>query len=222
MGTVYLIRHGQASFGTDDYDRLSPLGHRQCVALGEWMRHRGLAFDAVIRGSLRRHEQSLQAISEGLPGLPSAVVWPELNEYDSEALVRTVQPDAAPPPMTPDAARQHFRWLREGLLQWMSGRSQPKGMPNWEAFSSGVAGALEWARERHAGNVLLVSSGGPISTAVGQVLGIPAAGTVELNLRLRNSAVTEMLSSPKRLALLSFNGLPHLDSPERRHWETYA
>ncbi|NDC60964.1 MAG: histidine phosphatase family protein, partial [Betaproteobacteria bacterium] len=25
MGTLYLVRHGQASFGADDYDQLSPL-----------------------------------------------------------------------------------------------------------------------------------------------------------------------------------------------------
>ena len=31
MGILYLVRHGQASFGEADYDRLSPLGHRQCV-----------------------------------------------------------------------------------------------------------------------------------------------------------------------------------------------
>jgi broad specificity phosphatase PhoE len=65
MGTLHLVRHGQASFGAADYDQLSELGTRQCVALGEWMARRGLRFEAVLRGSLRRHVQSLDAITQG-------------------------------------------------------------------------------------------------------------------------------------------------------------
>ncbi|MCH1491392.1 MAG: histidine phosphatase family protein, partial [Luminiphilus sp.] len=29
MASIYLIRHGQASFGSDNYDQLSPVGQRQ-------------------------------------------------------------------------------------------------------------------------------------------------------------------------------------------------
>ncbi|HCT4576619.1 TPA: histidine phosphatase family protein, partial [Pseudomonas aeruginosa] len=35
MGSIYLIRHGQASFGADDYDVLSPTGIRQAEILGD-------------------------------------------------------------------------------------------------------------------------------------------------------------------------------------------
>ncbi|MDO8419608.1 MAG: histidine phosphatase family protein, partial [Rubrivivax sp.] len=69
MGTLYLVRHGQASFGAADYDQLSDLGARQCRALGRWFRERGVAFEGVLRGTLRRHEQSLAAIAEGHGGL---------------------------------------------------------------------------------------------------------------------------------------------------------
>jgi broad specificity phosphatase PhoE len=41
MGTLYLVRHGQASFGADDYDQLSELGRRQSVRLGEYLRGKG-------------------------------------------------------------------------------------------------------------------------------------------------------------------------------------
>lgn len=69
MGTLYLVRHGQASFGAADYDQLSPLGHQQCVKLGEYWRARGLRFDAVLTGSLKRHAQSFAGIAEGMPGI---------------------------------------------------------------------------------------------------------------------------------------------------------
>jgi broad specificity phosphatase PhoE len=67
-----------------------------------------------------------------------------------------------------------------------------------------------------------VSSGGPISTAVGHVLGTTPETTIELNLRIRNSALTEFAFTPKRHMLLSYNHLPHLDHPERLAWMTYA
>ena len=66
MGTLYLVRHGQASFGAEDYDQLSALGRQQAVRLGEHWRARGLGFDAVITGTLRRHTQTLEGIAEGL------------------------------------------------------------------------------------------------------------------------------------------------------------
>ena len=66
MGTLYLVRHGQASFGAADYDQLSPRGHEQCRLLGAYWRERGQRFDAVFTGTLKRHAQSLAGIVEGL------------------------------------------------------------------------------------------------------------------------------------------------------------
>ena len=86
-----------------------------------------------------------------------------------------------------------------------------------------ITDALDHVRSEHLGQpVLLVSSGGPISTAVGQVLGLSPERTIELNMRIRNSAVTEFEFSAKRHQLLTFNTLAHLDAPEHRDWITYA
>ena len=70
--------------------------------------------------------------------------------------------------------------------------------------------------------MLLVSSGGPIATAVGHVLGTSPDTTIELNLRIRNSGLTEFAFNPKRHMLVAYNHLPHLDHPDRRDWETYS
>ena len=220
MGTLYLVRHGQASFGAEDYDRLSDLGRRQCAQLGSWMKGRGLAFEAVLRGSLRRHRESLEALAGELPGLPEALEWPGLNEYDSEAVVRSVHAGELPRPDNPEAYRLHFRLLREGLTRWMAGQVQPEGMPSWEGFLQGVTRALDHVRTQHQGDVLLVSSGGPIATAVAHVLDAPPATAIELNLRIRNSALTEFAFTPKRHMLVTYNTLPHLDAPEYSDWVT--
>ena len=223
MGTLYLVRHGQASFGADDYDQLSPRGHEQAVRLGAYWRERGLQFDAVLCGTLRRHAQTLQGIQQGLEGTPEPLLMPGLNEYDSHALIHCVHPMPLPRPDTPELYKQHFRLLCDAMAQWMAGTISPAGMPCWDDFSGGVRAALDHVRRQHTGhNVLLVSSGGPIAAAVGEVLCTPPEVTITLNMRIRNSAVTEFSISPKRLMLQTFNTLPHLDTPEHRGWATHA
>jgi len=223
MGTLYLVRHGQASFGADDYDNLSDLGHRQSVRLGEYFASRDIHFDGLIAGTLRRHKQTLAGILQGMNHAGEPVEWEGLNEYDSEAVIAAVHPEPLEKPTTKEAYRHHFRLLRDGLAQWMGGATAPAGMPSYRDFVAGVAGALDHVRANHYGqNVLMVTSGGPISTAVGHVLGTPPASTIELNMRIRNSSITEFAFTPKRHMLVCYNAIPHLDAPEYRDWVTYA
>ena len=224
MPLLTLVRHGQASFGATDYDQLSPLGQRQCRRLGDYLRTRGRRFDAVITGTLRRQVQSYDAIAAGLGAAQEPLRLAGLNEYDSAAVIATVHPQPLAKPDTPELYRHHFRLLRQGLTAWMAGTAQPVGMPRYAEFVAGVAAALDQVRRLSAGggDVLMVSSGGPIATAVGQVLGTAPEVTIELNMRIRNSAVTEFVITPKRHLLLSFNNLPHLDADEYADWVTYA
>jgi broad specificity phosphatase PhoE len=223
MGTLYLVRHGQASFGADDYDKLSELGQRQSIRLGEYFARKGIRFDAVLAGTLRRHLETLAGIREGMDQQGEHLPWQGLNEYDSEAVIATVHPDKLLKPTSPEMYRAHFRLLREGLAKWMTGDVAPEGMPSYRQFADGVASALEHVRSRHhGGNVLIVSSGGPIATAVGQVLGTSAATTIELNLRIRNTSVTEFAFTPTRHMLVSYNAIPHLEDAEHAAWVTYS
>ena len=112
--------------------------------------------------------------------------------------------------------------LRDGLAQWMAGVVSPRGMPSYVDFVHGITAALDHVRREHTGNVLLVSSGGPIATAVGHILGTPPETTIELNMRIRNSALTEFAFTPKRHMLLTYNTLPHLDHADYADWVTYA
>lgn len=224
MGNLYLVRHGQASFGAADYDNLSDLGHRQSVKLGEHFRSSGLTFDAVITGTLRRHVQTWHGIAQGMQrDDTAALAWPGLNEYDPVAIIGAIHPAPLPKPTTPEQVKGHFRLLRDGLAAWMQGKTEPVGMPRYAGFLEGVTSALDHVRANHHGqNVLIVSSGGPISTAVGHVLGTSPETTIELNLRIRNSAVCEFAFTPKRHVLVSYNTVPHLDSKPEAGWVTYA
>ena len=250
MGTLYLVRHGQASFGADDYDVLSPMGHQQSRRLGEYFKYKGLRFDAALTGTLTRQLQTFAGICEGMeatfegersegssrassPSPGSSAIhevksvgahmsWPGLNEYDSQAVIETIHPQPLEKPTTPEMYRHHFRLLKDGLAQWMAGVVSPRGMPNYTDFVAGVTSALDHVRSSYDGNVLLVSSGGPIATAVGHVLGTSPETTIELNLRIRNASVTEFAFTPKRHMLVTYNTLPHLDAPEHASWLTYA
>ena len=222
MGTLYLVRHGQASFGADDYDVLSPLGHQQSTRLGDYFKSKGIAFDAVLTGTLNRQIQTYAGICQGMGTEPAALQWPGLNEYDSHAVIAAIHPHPLEKPTSPEMFRDHFRLLKDGLAQWMAGVVSPEGMPTYTDFVAGVTGALDHIRKNCQGNVLLVSSGGPIATAVGHVLGTSPETTIELNLRIRNSSLTEFAFTPKRHMLVTYNTLPHLDAPEHAGWITYA
>ena len=224
MGTLYLVRHGQASFGADDYDQLSELGHKQSIRVGEYFARKGIRFDGLIAGTLRRHKQTLEAILQGMKQAGGEhLSWDGLNEYDSQAVIASVHPHKLEKPTSPEMYRHHFRLLRDGLAQWMAGVVSPRGMPSYDDFVAGVAGALDHVRANHYGQtVLIVTSGGPIATAVGHVLGISPETTIDLNMRIRNSSITEFAFTPKRHMLVCFNAIPHLEHEDPAQWVTYS
>ncbi len=228
MGHIYLIRHGQASFGADDYDKLSPLGHQQSERLGQYLAQRserlGLTWEAVLTGSLRRHAETWAAMAKGAGWAHTPTVWPGLDEYDSTALLQALPRDRElQDPHTPEGYKQHFRLLRDALTQWMAGTISPHGMPTYPAFVDGITSALTHIRQHCPhGNVLVVSSGGPISTLVGHLLRTPPETTIELNMQLQNTALTELVVTAHHARLVRFNTLPHLDDAAYTGWVTHA
>ena len=224
MPTLYLVRHGQASFGAADYDNLSDLGEAQALALGQYFKAKKIRFDAAYMGTLRRHAQTYAGIVQGMASDAKALLRPGLNEYDSDAVVKAIHPESLSTERTPENYRKHFRLLRDGLAAWMVGSVQPKGMLAYPDFVKGITDVLDEVRAefgaREDVRILICSSGGPISTAVGHILGTSPQTTIELNLRIRNSSVTEFAFNPKRHMLVTYNTLPHLE--DKPDWITYA
>lgn len=222
MGTLYLVRHGQASFGADDYDVLSSMGQQQSERLGEYFKYKGIVFDAALTGTLNRQIQTFAGICRGMGMNLEASKHPGLNEYDAEAVIAAIHTHKLEKPTSTEMYRNHFRLLKDGLAQWMAGVVSPRGMPSYTDFVGGITGVLDHIKTSYTGNVLIVSSGGPIATAVGHVLGTSPEATIDLNLRIRNCSVTEFAFTPKRHMLMTYNTLPHLDAPEHADWITYS
>jgi broad specificity phosphatase PhoE len=231
VGSIHVVRHGQAAFGTDDYDRLTDVGATQARLLGEYFTARNLRFDAVFTGTLLRQQQTAQALLQGGAELAADIAqehFTGLNEYDPQAIL-LAHTGNAPLPVEaaarrdPTVVREHFRMLRDALNAWAEDRIQPKGMLAFQAFQAGAVAALIEARQRFPdGRVLIVSSGGPIAAMVAAALSAPPSAAVELNLRIRNCSVTEFTSTPRRHSLLSFNAVPHLDAQPDASLITYA
>jgi broad specificity phosphatase PhoE len=220
MAELVLVRHAQASFGEDDYDRLSDLGWRQSRWLGEYFAAKGTAFDLHVSGALRRHAETLAGIAEGMGRPLEAAADARLNEYDSHALL-SAHLKGRPLPQGADR-REHFRILREAMYAWTDGTLAGHPHEPFAEFRSRVLGALDDLRRGSARRVLVVSSGGPIATILAEVLAMPWRGVVDLNLQTRNTGITELQAGASRIHFVSFNNVPHLDRPDRAGSLTYS
>lgn len=220
MGEIYLVRHGQASFGTDNYDQLSAAGIEQAQWLGRHFRNLGLSFDRVVIGALVRHRQTLE--SSGYADVESGAA-PEvesgLNEYDFHSLVDGYLRQFPPPaPIDLKDPRAFYRQLRITLGAWADG-SLTTGLPeSWADFEGRVRNSLRTLIAKpDAKRVLVVSSGGAISALVREVLGLTVDQMISMNLQMANTGITRLMFKGDKVRLQSWNALPHLERPETKH-----
>ena len=227
MSEIYFVRHGQASLGARNYDQLSPLGWEQARWLGEYFRDRGLEFDRVVIGDMRRHRETLEGISAGMGLRIEPRVDSRLNEFSFHPVLRTYCRRHRPEAPEPRTAAAFFGILREVMSAWIAGdldadlaaAACDRPVESWADFNRRV---IEGLTEAHRGGrtgerVLIVSSGGPKSLAIKHVMQLPDTSAVELMMEIRNTATTRFLGDGERLALHAFNGLAHMERPDREH-----
>ncbi len=222
MTTLLLVRHGQASLGAADYDKLSPLGERQCALLGAWWRQLGLAPAAAAMGRHLRHRESAQACLAALGAALPLEADPGLDEFDGEDVLRVHRPD-----LGDGEAIQGF-FAREdnpvrafqslfgaAVARWVGGGHDADYREPWPAFRARVLGALAAidARARAGGHaqVVVFTSGGPITVACQAALGIPDARILDLNWSLFNAGVTQVRAGSRGLRIGPVNAVPHLE-----------
>lgn len=224
MADLYLTRHGQASFGSANYDQLSQLGVQQCRWLGEYFRERNIRFNRIICGTQQRHQQSARAICEGLGQDVEFEIHAGFNEFDFATLLECfgqAYPNQAITDWT--IPRDVYRCLRVAMLAWSEGRlPEDTSLESWSDFSQRVADALDFAQELPSGKTLVASSGGAISMALSQIMGFVPQTVVNLNLQSRNSSITHCYYSPNATYVTGINAVPHLDTPERWDSVTYS
>ena len=212
---LWLVRHGQAAFATDDYDRLTDLGWQQARWLGEHLADLGTSFDRIAAGTLRRQQETAQAIAEKIGGSVETV--PGLEEYGADTLLM----NAGYPKKDPSLSRrEHFQRLRAVLLDWSM--NHVEGEETWDAFRDRVQRAVDDLTSAGEGRVIAASSGGAIAMILTHMLGLGAEHMIDFNLQARNTGITRLVFSRRTVYFNMFNAIPHLERPERRHAETYS
>lgn len=212
MSSLYLLRHGQASFGADDYDRLSPLGLRQALSAGASLAARDLYFDQVFIGPRRRHFETAEALLAAMPGAGETQRVEALDEFaEGGALLRSARLRLGERawPQAP-AARTHL--YGEEIRRWAAGADDIPECTPVEPFHRAVTGWLEQlvAQPAKGRRLLAVTSAGTIAVLVAHVLGLPRSRLAELLLVLDNAALSELVFQPGRVSLRSFNSTHHL------------
>lgn len=209
MSSLLLLRHGQAAFGADDYDSLSPLGLRQAQAAGAFLAGRGMSFDAVHVGPRRRHRDTALAAANGAMLLPA----PALDEFAEgtvllEAARRQLLAQGEPWPAQRAAQLRHYG---AQLRHWSTGTAAVPGATPLGEFAATVSDWLDGLRQGPRGQRLLaVTSAGTIALLVCRALALPDNRVHELLLALDNASFTELLFDPQRLSLRVFNSTAHL------------
>ena len=129
-----------------------------------------------------------------------------------------------PDPKTPEGYKAFFKLLRSALLYWITHPVTPVNTPSFTNFREGIRATLNSIQSKHAdgGSVLVVSSGGPISTVLADLMDMQAQAQIELNLGLRNTSVSELHLKPRKISVVSFNSLAHLAPAKYKDWITYA
>ncbi len=238
MGTLYLIRHGQASYGQADYDRLSPRGEQQAHAVGRWLATKGVS--AMFSGPHRRQVQTAAFAIEGAAAagttLPAARELLELAEYPAFEMLQHLVPrlvaedpkfEAIKTAPTPRLLDEAFHVI---LAKWASDEWVVDGVERVSAFVSRVRAGLAHVLASAASGATLacVTSAGPIGVAVGSTFDIPDARMVRTSIVIRNASITELRFrtqdlarhaawKPEQVSLVSFNVTAHL--PDELHSE---
>lgn len=216
MSHITLIRHGQANSGAKDeasYDRLSDLGHEQAAWLGSYLRASETHHTRLFTGTLRRHQETAAGMATGMAPTQDA----RLNELEYFTLATLLEEQHDIPFPTEQGAFTHH--LPTVFEYWKSDKIE--GAPEtWKVFHTRVNDALNDIAAGD-GPALVVTSGGLISMAMAQAMGLGIPAMARIALAIIHTSMHRLFPIGGHLSPVLFNAVPHLDTPERRVAQTH-
>jgi broad specificity phosphatase PhoE len=216
VAELLVIRHGQASFGHDNYDVLSDLGHRQSEAVGALLREMGWVPDRLVTGTLTRQKDTLASM--GFSQSPEEHAG--FNEYDFGDLLQARFKGNVPELVKGDR-KTHFRALRETVFEWQDAAFDGAS-ETFAEFETRTEAARAFATDTDARRVLVISSGGVIGQLTRAALGADNRHMMELNLQIKNTAMTRFMFNGDRCSLHEFNATPHFMTPSGAEMLSYS
>ena len=216
MTTIYLIRHGQASFGAESYDKLSPNGELQAKVLGQYFDRILKESPYVVAGSMQRHQQTANlALAECFPEaqVDTDNAWNEFNHQQVFAQYepRFKQPELLKADVAKEAnPRAYLAKIFEGAItRWTDGEFHHEYDESWPDFKNRVETALQNLSDELAKTkpryAVVFTSGGVISVAAGKLLELSANRTFALNWAITNTSMTTLRLVGNEPQLLSLN-----------------
>lgn len=230
MSTIYLVRHGQGSFGADDYDKLSELGREQSRLLGAYFVEARERIDHIYSGSLKRQRETAELLRAQLPTAPPLTIEPAFDEYDSDAILRCFaaslsqsELDASGWPNVHQDRKRFQLFLERAARAWVDAAIEAEYMTPWRSFHSRIMEALHdvMVQQGRSKTLVISTSGGVIGAIVAHVLGLANHVAIELNWAVHNASITRLYYNADKVTLSMFNALPHLDREDRRSLITY-
>lgn len=232
MSELILVRHGQASFGSESYDKLSDKGIEQVRILARHWQELGERFDCIYSGTLLRQRETAQEL---LSLVDSALVeTPAFNEYNGDPLMRVFLRDHArndgfeQPIAWPISDERQFQTVFEAACsRWIRGELSPgeedRLFEHWADFQRRVYAGVDEIMDRHSNGarVIVSTSGGVIAMILQRVLQFPDEAVITTNWMVRNSSVSRIKYGRGKVSLTQFNSLPHLERPGLQDMITY-
>jgi broad specificity phosphatase PhoE len=235
MSELILVRHGQASFGAESYDKLSDKGVEQVKILSQHWQALGESFDHIYSGTLLRQRETAQELLPLVEGEPTASVQHAgFNEYNGDPLIRAhlrdmrEAGDLSGPAQWPIQDERLFQKIFEkATARWIVDDLDPRDdiadFERWSDFKARVYAALDEVMARHGSGsrVIVSTSGGVIAMALQRVLNFADDQVIATNWMVRNSAVSRIIYGRGKLSLTQFNNLAHLETPEKQQLITF-
>jgi broad specificity phosphatase PhoE len=225
MGAIYLLRHGQASFGSNNYDQLSATGHEQARVLGRALKARGVDPEVLIAGSMQRHRETAQgALSElALSAELPLQTHEGVNEFDHENVIEVAEPRYVDKLVmmgemaaTGDPRRAFQKFFQDAVSRWVGGNHDDEYKEPWSVFKLRCVRALDDLVQQTPpkGTSLVFTSGGTISVICAHLLGLSDAQAFSINWTLANAGITKVLAGRDGLHLISVNEHAHLEGAQ--------
>jgi broad specificity phosphatase PhoE len=203
MGQILLVRHGQASFGADDYDVLSPVGEEQAAVLGEFLV--GLKPDVVVHGTLKRQQRTAEIAAQSAGWQAELRTDERWNEIDHLAITATHPKHFEGEP----DARQFQEWFERATARWASGEYDEDYTESFVEFRERSAAALDDLLD--AGTAVVFTSGGPIAALTTQLLEAGTPTYHRLAAVVVNASITKVVTGRRGTTLVSFNAHGHFE-----------
>jgi len=223
MCTLLVVRHGQASFGTDNYDVLSPLGIKQSRSLGAWLAKRNISLDAIWAGPQQRQRDTARhlveaAADEGVK-LPEPEILEDLREVPSSLIYQRILPQLESRWHGDECPRPGSAASRVLMKAWANGQADIGDIESFTAFDERIRRVFKRIIDQAAPDqrIAVVTSAGPLAVAVRQALSLGATQSMDINFAAANSGVTEFRLRRQELEIVSFNSVGHLDQEDVTH-----